>query len=143
MADSPPYRVLFVCVGNSCRSPMAEALARYKHGDVIDPTSCGLAPASIIQANTYECLREVGVPYDKRSPTPLSATDWGGLELVVNMSGGPIRHLMRGYEGPDLFWPVPDPIGRSMAAYREALQLIERLVDDLAHQLRNQPSREG
>ena len=37
-------RVLFICVGNSCRSPMAEALARHLAADVIEPQSAGISP---------------------------------------------------------------------------------------------------
>ena len=38
-------RVLFVCIGNSCRSQMAEGFARAYGSDVMAPASAGLAPA--------------------------------------------------------------------------------------------------
>ena len=40
-------KVLFVCIGNSCRSQMAEAFARVYGSDILVAASAGLAPATI------------------------------------------------------------------------------------------------
>jgi arsenate reductase len=42
-------RVLFVCLGNSCRSQMAEAFARAYGSDVLEARSAGVSPSTIIQ----------------------------------------------------------------------------------------------
>lgn len=52
----PPQRVLFVCTGNACRSPMAEALARHFVPDVIAASSAGLAPLGYISSPTVAVL---------------------------------------------------------------------------------------
>ena len=44
----PPQRVLFVCVGNACRSQMAEGFAHAYGADVMEPHSAGLAPAMAV-----------------------------------------------------------------------------------------------
>jgi arsenate reductase len=41
LAEPRKIRVLFICTGNSCRSQMAEAIARHIAGDRIEPHSCG------------------------------------------------------------------------------------------------------
>src|SRR5271156_244497 len=47
-------RVLFVCIGNSCRSQMAEAFARAYGSDVMVAQSAGLSPATTISAVTKQ-----------------------------------------------------------------------------------------
>ena len=51
-------RVLFVCVGNACRSPMAEAIARYDAADVMEPSSAGLSPLGYLAELTKQTPRK-------------------------------------------------------------------------------------
>jgi len=54
-------RVLFVCLGNSCRSQMAEAFARAYGSDVLIAASAGLTPASGVAADTSRAMAEKGL----------------------------------------------------------------------------------
>ena len=131
------YRILFVCIGNSCRSPMAEAIANARHGDVIDAFSAGLGPAPIVQALTFSCLRENGVDLDpEKQPQPLAKCDWASADLIVNISGHGVLSVIPEYKGDILIWDVPDPIGQPIAVYRVARDLIDRQVTALANALR-------
>ena len=49
-------RVLFVCLGNSCRSQMAEAFAHAYGSDVIIPASAGFTPASRLAPDTIRAM---------------------------------------------------------------------------------------
>ncbi|MDA0204400.1 MAG: low molecular weight phosphatase family protein [Acidobacteria bacterium] len=132
------YRTLFVCIGNSCRSPMAEAIANARHGDVMDAFSAGLGPAPIVQALTFSCLRETGVELDpEKRPQQLTKADWASADLIVNMSGHGVLSVIPEYTGDILIWEIPDPIGRPMAVYRTARDLIDQQVDALANALRS------
>lgn len=132
------YRTLFVCIGNSCRSPMAEAIANARHADVIDAFSAGLGPAPIVQALTFACLRENGVELDpQKKPQQLTKADWASADLIVNISGHGVLAVIPDYKGKILIWEVPDPIGQPMAVYRIARDLIDQQVDALADALRN------
>jgi len=138
MNVSKRYRTLFVCIGNSCRSPMAEAIANAWHADVIDAFSAGLGPAPIVQALTFSCLRENGVELDPRKkPQPLAKVDWGSADLVVNMSGHGVLSVIPNYKGKLLIWEIPDPIGQPISVYRTARDLIDKQVDRLAEALRS------
>ena len=140
MSDSPRrYRVMFVCIGNSCRSPMAEAIARHRYSDIIEAESAGVSPAPIVQPSTYACLAEAGVPLEpERTPRRLEDADWASMDVIVNLSGMGILPLIPGYKGANVVWEVGDPIGKPMPVYRQARDRIERMVERLAELLRNQ-----
>ena len=48
------FVVLFVCLGNACRSPMAEAIARSDTWDVIEPMSAGIMPLGFVVKETID-----------------------------------------------------------------------------------------
>ena len=138
MSETPrPYRVMFVCIGNSCRSPMAEAIAQAKHGDIIEASSSGVAPASIIQPSTLRCLEEKQFHlHPEKRPQRLQRSNWREMDVIVNMSGGGILPFVPGFKGSSLIWEVADPMGQPLTAYRRARDLIEKHVDKLAGMLR-------
>ncbi len=140
MKQSRPWRLLFVCIGNSCRSPMAEALARQLGNGVVEASSAGLFPAPIIQPETFQVLAERQVTLEDRRPQSFLLVDGAAIDLVVNMSGHPVGELLRGFTGREVPWEVPDPIGKSIQVYRAARDQIERQVADLIEELRNRDS---
>src|SRR5215469_3336727 len=86
-------RVLFVCIGNACRSPMAEAVARRDAGDVIEPASAGLYPLGRIAELTIEILVANGYSVDGLSSKPILRGAVRESRLIVNLSGAPIDYL--------------------------------------------------
>lgn len=137
MTEAKRYRVLFVCIGNSCRSPMAEAIAWSRHDDVMEAESAGIAPAPIVQPQTYECLKEIEVFLEPgRQPRRLADADWAAMDIIVNMSGSGILPLIPSYKGNNLIWDVDDPIAKPMSEYRRSRDRIAKLVERLADLLR-------
>src|SRR3954447_322194 len=80
-------RVLFLCIGNSCRSPMAEGFARCYGSDVMEVQSAGLAPANIIQPLTKLVMQEKNISLEGLFPKDLGSVDVRSFDLIVNMSG--------------------------------------------------------
>ena len=130
-----PKRVLFVCVGNACRSPMAEALARHLAPDAISASSAGLLPLGYISPPTYAVLREMGIAGLGLRSRPLREIDFAGVDLVINMAGQPLGSLVKA-STPVERWEIEDPFGRDLAFYRETRQEIETRVRELAKRLR-------
>ncbi len=126
-------RVLFVCIGNSCRSQMAEAFARAYGSDVMIPQSAGLSPATIIAPLTRQTLAERGLNIDGHFPKGLEIVMREPYDVIVNMSGHPVDLPKANI----LTWPVRDPIGLSPEVYRSVVQQIEGLVMGLILTLRN------
>ena len=126
-------RVLFVCVGNSCRSQMAEGFARAYGSDVMEVQSAGLAPATIIAPLTRQTLSERNISIDDQFPKGLDLFARRPFDLVINMSGGPLH--LPGARVID--WTVPDPIGLPQAVYHAVAIQIESLVMRLILEFRS------
>jgi arsenate reductase len=126
-------RVLFVCIGNSCRSQMAEAFARAYGTDIMAVQSAGLAPASIIAPMTGQMLAERNLNLDGHFPKSIELVTRQGFDLVVNISGHPVS-----VPGARVVnWTVADPIGQKEEVYRTVVSQIEGLVMGLILTLRS------
>lgn len=126
-------RVLFVCIGNSCRSQMAEAFARAYGSDIMLAQSAGLSPSMIIQPLTRQVLAERNLSVDDQFPKDMEIARRELFDLVVNLSGFPVA--VPGARAVE--WTVPDPIGRPEAVYRTVASQIEGLVMQLILELRS------
>jgi protein-tyrosine-phosphatase len=127
-------RVLFVCIGNAFRSQMAEAFARAYGGDAVEADSAGLAPVVEVPEITKKVMREKGIELEGHFPKALLHMDVKGYDLVVNMTGVPLKLAV-----PEVIeWQVPDPVGGGEKAARETRDLIEQLVAGLLIRLKKQ-----
>lgn len=129
-------KVLFICIGNACRSQMAEAIARHSASDVIEPSSAGLVPFGEIPATTRIVLDERGIASDGQTSKALREEDVSAADLVVNMTGRSGAVVFTEPRPPFEDWDVGDPYGLNLAVYREICDQIEVRVEDLARRLR-------
>ena len=125
-------KVLFLCIGNSCRSQMAEGFARAYGADVMEAQSAGLGPAMFVSPMTIGTMKEKNIDMSEAVPRGVDGVDRNGLSLIVNISGQklPVRGV------PMLDWDVRDPIGRDEKVFREVRDDIERRVMELILRLR-------
>jgi len=131
-------KVLFLCIGNACRSQMAEAIARQRAGDVIEASSAGLTPFGEIVPPTIAVLAEVGVSAEGQHSKPLRPADLSAADLVVNMTGRSGASIFSEPGPPIEDWNVGDPYGFNLAVYRKIRDEIESRVENLARRLRDQ-----
>lgn len=118
-------KVLFLCLGNICRSPMAEALARKYGSDVLEVSSAGLTPALNNHAYTRAVLAEKNVDLGEHLPRKFRDVNPDDYDLIVNMSGSA---LPKNVGVPIEDWDVEDPYGGTQDDFREAREKIEMLV---------------
>jgi arsenate reductase len=131
---------LFLCIGNSCRSQMAEGFARKYGSDVMEVASAGLAPASIVQSLTYKVMEEKNIKLDGHFPKPLERVDVPSFNIVVNMSGFPLPTMTK----VDIrTWRVQDPIGQPEDVYVAVRDQLEMLVMRLILELRRTAEAEA
>ena len=135
-------RVLFVCVGNSCRSQMAEALARHHAADVIEPASAGISPLGTIADQTRQVLLERGILMPGQRSKGTTEADIAAAQLIVNLTGIHGPALFRETVGaPIEDWEVTDPYGDEMEVYRRVCDEIEARILELAARLRSEMQR--
>jgi len=126
-------RVLFVCIGNACRSQMAEAFARAYGSDVIIPASAGLAPAVYIPSDTMRAMEDKSLDLRDHFPKALRHVSRAQFDIVINMSG---MGLPDSLNARVITWDVPDPVLMPYDEHCEIRDLIERKVMQLILELR-------
>jgi len=131
------YRVLFVCIGNACRSQMAEAFARAHGRDVLIAKSAGLQPCEMVAPVTSQLMFEKKISLERCVPKGLDQTGTD-FDLILNMSGIP---LPPGIRSPVRQWSVEDPIWFTEVRHRQVRDQIEALVLDLIAELRQKRDR--
>lgn len=119
MTKVPTRSVLFLCVANSARSQLAEALARARFGPRVRVQSAGTSP-SRVNPCAIEVMAERGVAMDGHSSKSVRAIDPAGVDLVVTLCAEEVCPVVLG-EVRRLHWPIDDPASADPATPREEL----------------------
>ncbi|HEX4542981.1 MAG TPA: low molecular weight phosphatase family protein [Candidatus Acidoferrum sp.] len=130
-------RVLFVCIGNACRSPMAEAIARYDAADVIEPSSAGLSPLGYIADLTKQTLMRNGYSVAGLTSDVLTREAADAADIIINMAGELLEENFCQREKVE-DWIVQDPFGADPETYQRIFEGIKRRVNQLALGLREE-----
>jgi protein-tyrosine-phosphatase len=127
-------RIIFVCVENSNRSQMAQALAAIHGGDAIEALSAGSSPSGKINPKAIESMKEIG--YDLSTHTSKGLAQFNGqfFDAAVTMGCGDACPLVVAQQR--FAWEIPDPKHMSPEEFREVRRLIEKKVVELLQSLR-------
>jgi ArsR family transcriptional regulator, arsenate/arsenite/antimonite-responsive transcriptional repressor / arsenate reductase (thioredoxin) len=108
VAPERPSRVLFMCTGNSARSPVAEALLRQR-ADQVEVVSAGSRPKPL-HPNAVRVLREHGIELADRPPRHLSVFEHDSFDFVVTLCDR-VREVCPDFPGQAelIHWSIPDP----------------------------------
>jgi len=131
-----PKNVLFVCIGNSCRSPMAEGFMLACAGDRVGVYSAGTHPAGVISQRTAQVMRERGIDLSRQRSKGLDEIDLPAMDIIVSMAGLPAEDLCPpDYRGEALNWDVADPVGLPIAIHRMVRDDVEKRVRELLQRI--------
>jgi protein-tyrosine-phosphatase/DNA-binding transcriptional ArsR family regulator len=130
-------RVLFLCTGNSGRSPMAEALLRHRTAGAVDVASAGSRPKPL-HPNAVRVLAEYGIEL-VHEPTHLDTVRHERFDWVISLCDR-VREVCP--EFPDVIhWSLPDPAlegdtdAETLPAYRRTAEELDRRIGFLVPRL--------
>jgi protein-tyrosine-phosphatase len=124
-----PKKVLFVCIENSNRSQMAEALARRLGQGKIEAYSAGSRPSGKVNPRAIEFMREIGYDLSTHRSKGLDALPDVEFDAVVTMGCGDECPLVRAKRRED--WAIPDPKELPAEEFRKVRDLIHQKVQEL------------
>jgi protein-tyrosine-phosphatase/DNA-binding transcriptional ArsR family regulator len=103
-------RVLFVCSGNSGRSPMAEALLRHRAGAQVEAMSAGINPKPLHPDAVAVMRDRYRLDITSHEPTPVKAVAREPFDFIITLCDKAREHCP-GFPGhPGLIhWSMPDP----------------------------------
>jgi arsenate reductase (thioredoxin) len=127
-ASNRPLKILFVCIGNSCRSQMAEAYANHFGNGKVHAFSAGSHPLGVIAAETYDVMREKGISLEGQSSKGVREVPVAEMDVVVGMGFEVACPVPAGFKGRVAEWHVPDPYAHGMDTFRDVRDVIERHV---------------
>ena len=126
-------KVAFVCVHNSCRSQMAEALGKKLAGDVLECYSAGTETKPQINQDAVRLMKEKhGIDMEKEQYSKL-LEDIPAVDIVITMGCNVSCPFLPCEMRED--WGVDDPSGKEDKAFLETIRLIEEKVLDLRNRL--------
>ena len=137
MIKDSRIRVLFVCVGNACRSPMAEAIARHDASDTFEAFSAGLLPAGFVAGMTELTLVKNECWVDGLESKGILPEVWKQADIVINMSGRR-RELAFPEYSKVRDWEIEDPIGKDLNFYQQVFDKIRLRIAELTQECRQQ-----
>jgi protein-tyrosine-phosphatase/DNA-binding transcriptional ArsR family regulator len=109
--DLPWVGVLFVCSGNSARSPIAEALLSHRVGDRIMVSSAGIQPKPRLHRNAVRVLQDdFGIDITGQHPRSLDSLTGRRFDYVVSLCDK-ARQALPSLPGHprQAHWSIPDP----------------------------------
>ena len=142
--DRHPFRLLFICTGNACRSAMAEGLARHYGMGKVEVFSAGVAPAPLDQ-KAVRVMAEMGIDIAGHVPKGVEAMAIDEMDLVVTLcdyaqgfcpSSSPAQHRLHwSIKDPHRLWGPDWLVLRSYRKVRDELAMrIGALLADLPRQ---------
>ncbi len=124
------FKILFVGVGNTCRTPIAEAFAR-KLG--MRAESAGTMPGRAVTAAAVAAMQAKGIDISNHKPKRFELARASDFDRVV-LIGEDVHPTHPGLERFEC-WRMRDIVGQPLRSYEEARDALERRIHELQDEL--------
>jgi protein-tyrosine-phosphatase/DNA-binding transcriptional ArsR family regulator len=127
-------RVLFVCTGNTGRSPMAEALLRHRGGAHVETASAGIRPKPVHPDAVAVMWDRYRIDISGHRPTAVETASHERFDFIISLCDKAREHCPEFPGHPGLIhWSMPDPAAEGDCAGYSA---FERTADELDGRIR-------
>lgn len=141
--------ILFVCTGNTCRSPLAEAILKSKQAEDVTVRSAGIyaTPNAAMSVNAKRVLDDANIVHDHQA-TQLSSTEVNWADLILTMTANhrdfivanyPFEkqkvYTLKEYISPTAYQDVVDPYGGDQGVYEQTYHELEELIERLVKKI--------
>lgn len=128
-------KVAFICVHNSCRSQMAEALCRHLAGDVFECYSAGTETKPQINQDAVRLIKQIyNIDMEKTQHSKL-LSDIPPVDIVVTMGCNVACPYLPCKHRED--WGLEDPTGKGDEAFKNTIDMIQEKIFDLKSRLKD------
>lgn len=128
-------KVAFLCVHNSCRSQIAEALTKKYGADVIEAYSAGTKLKDKINQDAVRLMKEIYEIDMEETQSPKLITDIPEVDYVITMGCNVVCPVLS-YEYETEDWGLDDPTGKPDEDFIEVIEIIDEKVKELIERLK-------
>lgn len=126
-------KVAFICVHNSCRSQIAEALGKYYASDVFESYSAGTETKPQINQDAVRLMKEIyGIDMEETQHSKL-IDDIPAINIAVKMGCNVICPFLESDHEED--WGLDDPTGKSDEEFIKVINAIDAKIKDLKERI--------
>ena len=128
-------KVAFICVHNSCRSQIAEALGKQLAGDVFESYSAGTETKPQINQDAVRIIKDLyNIDMNKTQKSKL-LNEIPTVDIVIKMGCNVVCPYLPAKHIED--WGLEDPTGKSDEEFIKIAKSIEIKVKELAERIKN------
>lgn len=138
MAPSSQDRVIFVCVGNSCRSQMAQGFFNHwasAYGLEVEAESAGTQPEGHVSPEAIDVMSERGIDISHHTSDRVEPHQLENYDYVITMGCDDRNVCPSTFRGDARDWEIRDPKGRSIEVFRDVRDETEQRVRELLTEL--------
>lgn len=128
-------KVAFICVHNSCRSQMAEAIGKIFGGDVFESYSAGTETKPEINQDAVRIIKDLYKVNMNETQKSKLLTDIPKIDIAIKMGCNVVCPYLPAKHTED--WGLDDPTGKSDEEFIKTAKVIEEKIKDLALRIKN------
>ena len=128
--------LLFACIGNSCRSQMAEGFAKHLSEEKISVQSAGTKPEKKITPFAVQVMKEIGIDISHQEPKLITVEMLRVSTHFVSMGCGVQEACPVSIGVPNVEdWDIEDPWGKDIQFFRKTRDIIKEKVENLLNKI--------